>query len=212
MMKLEGEPIAIGAESIISKVELWGQHFALKFRPSKPYLIPEIDKLLRGSRTSRESKGLTIARSLGIPTPTVHTIDLNDFSILMDYISGQQLKQIAGNLSRQHLGTLCNRFGELMAYLHRGGIVHGDPTTSNLLVTPNDKIWMIDFGLSEMNATVEMKGVDLHLIKRALETTHWDIQDEMLSRTLEGYISTLGDESESVLQRMEEIRERGRYH
>ncbi|MFW9932977.1 MAG: O-sialoglycoprotein endopeptidase, partial [Candidatus Thorarchaeota archaeon] len=93
-----------------------------------------------------------------------------------------------------------------------GGIVHGDPTTSNLLVTPDDKVWMIDFGLSEMNATVEMKGVDLHLIKRALETTHWDIQDEMLSRTLEGYSETLGEDAEPILSRMEEIRERGRYH
>ena len=211
-MNLEGEIIAIGAESTISKVQVWGQDYVLKYRPSKPYLIPEIDELLRESRTNRECKGLTIARSLGIPTPTVQTIDLNDFSILMDYIPGQQLKQIAGHLSKQQLGKLCNRFGELIAYLHRGGIVHGDPTTSNLLVTQNDKIWIIDFGLSEMNATIEMKGVDLHLIKRALETTHWDIQDEMLSKTLEGYTATLGEESEPILQRMEEIRERGRYH
>ncbi|MFW9918195.1 MAG: KEOPS complex kinase/ATPase Bud32 [Candidatus Thorarchaeota archaeon] len=211
-MKLEGEPIAIGAESTITKIEMWGKSFALKYRPSKAYLIPDIDQMLRGSRTSRECKGLTMARSLGIPTPAIHTVDLNDFSILMDYIPGKQLKQIAGDLDKAHLGKLCHRFGGIIACLHRGGIVHGDPTTSNLLVTPDDKVWMIDFGLSEMNATVEMKGVDLHLIKRALETTHWDIQDEMLSRTLEGYSETLGEDAEPILSRMEEIRERGRYH
>jgi len=211
-MKLEGTPIAIGAESKITKVELWAQDFALKSRPSKPYLIPAIDQMLRGSRTARECKGLIVARSLGIPTPSIHTVDLSDYSILMDYIPGSQLKQVAGDLSKQRLENLCHKFGESIARLHRGGMVHGDPTTSNLLVTSTDKIWMIDFGLSEMNATIEMKGVDLHLIKRALETTHWDIQDEMLTMTLEGYTDTLGTEAEPIISRMEEIRERGRYH
>ncbi len=63
-----------------------------------------------------------------------------------------------------------------------------------------------------MNATVEMKGVDLHLIHRALETTHWDLQEFMLEATIKGYSETLGDESKDILSRMEEIRERGRYH
>ena len=99
-----------------------------------------------------------------------------------------------------------------MASLHDGGMVHGDPTTSNLIVDSQQKIWMIEFGLSEFNATIEMKGVDLHLIRRALETTHWDLQDEMLEATIEGYTGILRDEAESILTRMEEIRERGRYH
>jgi len=211
-MKIDGEVIAIGAESSITKVELWGQQFVLKQRPSKPYLIPEIDSLLRTSRTSRECKSLVTARALGVPTPIVHSIDLGDYSILMDYILGKQLKQLANSLSVSRLASLCNQFGQYIAYLHTGGMVHGDPTTSNLLVTANDKIWMIDFGLSEMNATVEMKGVDLHLIKRALETTHWDLQDDMLSHTLEGYVEVTGEEAEPILARMEDIRERGRYH
>ncbi len=211
-MKIDGEVIAIGAESSITKVELWGQQFALKKRPSKSYLIPEIDSMLRTSRTSRECKALVTARTLGVPTPIVYSIDLGDFSILMDYIPGKHLKQLTNSISMSRLANLCNQFGQYIAHLHVGGMVHGDPTTSNLLVTANDKIWMIDFGLSEMNASVEMKGVDLHLIKRALETTHWDLQDDMLSHTLEGYVSVTGEEAEPILARMEDIRERGRYH
>lgn len=211
-MMLEGEPIAIGAESTITKVKIWGQSYAMKHRPSKPYLIPEIDSLLRGSRTSRECKSLVFARTLGIPTPAVHSIDLGDYSILMDYIPGKQLKQLANSVSPAQLNKLCNQFGHHIAHLHVGGMVHGDPTTSNLLITENDKIWVIDFGLAEMNATIEMKGVDLHLIKRALETTHWDLQDDMLASTLEGYIEVLGEEADPILARMEDIRERGRYH
>ena len=211
-MKLEGEYIAIGAESTITRVELWGNEYALKARPSKPYLYPEIDIMLRTSRTSRECKALTIARSLGVPTPAVHTVDLSDCTILMDFVRGQQLKEAATTQSTAHLRKLCHRFGEIMALLHEGGMVHGDPTTSNLIVDSQQKIWMIDFGLSEFNATVEMKGVDLHLIRRALETTHWDLQDVMLEATIEGYTGILRDEAEPILARMEEIRERGRYH
>ncbi len=211
-MKIEGKPIAIGAESTISKVDLWGQSFVLKYRPSKPYLLPEIDKILRTTRTNRECKSLTFARTLGVPTPAVHSVDLSDCTILMDFIEGKQLKEIANTTSEKQLNELCNQFGQLIAHLHAGGMVHGDPTTSNLIVSPKNEIWIIDFGLSELNATVEMKGVDLHLIRRALETTHWDLQEEMLENTLKGYASVLGDESDQVLARMEEIRERGRYH
>ena len=211
-MKIQGELIAIGAESTISKVELWGTFYALKHRPNKPYLLPEIDLMLRTSRTNRECKSLTFARSLGVPTPAVHSVDLDDCTILMDLIEGKQLKEMASTASSSQIKALCNQFGRLIAQLHRGGMVHGDPTTSNLVVTPKYKIWMIDFGLAELNATTEMKGVDLHLIRRALETTHWNLQEEMLENTMQGYVTVLGDESDQILARMEEIRERGRNH
>ena len=71
---------------------------------------------------------------------------------------------------------------------------------------------MIDFGLAEMNATVEMKGVDLHLIRRALETTHWELEDTMLEAVIKGYSKLLGTDAGGILTRMEDIRERGRYH
>ena len=96
--------------------------------------------------------------------------------------------------------------------LHKGDVVHGDPTTSNVIIDSESRLWLVDFGLSEMNATVEMKGVDLHLIHRALETTHWDLQELMLDATIKGYSHILGNDSKDILSRMEEIRERGRYH
>jgi len=54
--------------------------------------------------------------------------------------------------------------------------------------------------------------VDLHLIRRSLETINWNLQEEMLENTIEGYVSVIGTESDQILARMEEIRERGRYH
>lgn len=204
--------LARGAESVIYKMDHWGAPYVLKWRQSKPYLLPDIDMHLRKSRTSRECKMLTAARALGVPTPTVYSVDLNKYTILMDFIPGLQLKELAEQASQPNLLSLSRNFGKLIALLHEGNIVHGDPTTSNVIVSKNSRLWIVDFGLSETNATVEMKGVDLHLIHRALETTHWEVQEKMLEATLEGYIDVLGSSAEPILSRMKEIRERGRYH
>ena len=204
--------LARGAESLIFKVERWGQSYVLKWRQSKPYLLNEIDTLLRRSRITRESKMLTIARSLGVRTPAVYSVDLTNHTILMDFIEGKQFKEIVGDVPKNGLVSFSREFGRIIANLHEGNVVHGDPTTSNVIVDKNNKLWLIDFGLSEMNATIETKGVDLHLIQRALETTHWDLQETMLEATLEGYHEVMGGHAEPVLSRMQEIRERGRYH
>ena len=209
---LKEELLALGAESKIVKVSRSDKEFVLKIRPQKPYLIPEIDQFLRSSRISRESKTLTLARTFGIPTPTIYSIDLKSYTIVMDFIEGSTLKEIANKVKRRELDHLCNAFGKLIALLHQGNVVHGDPTTSNVIVDNDSKLWLIDFGLADFNATVEMKGVDLHLIRRALETTHWEKEELMLEAIIEGYIDVIGSDADAIVTRMNEIRERGRYH
>lgn len=201
-----------GAESVIYRTERWGLPLVLKWRQVKSYLLKDIDTQLRKSRTNRECKMLTIARTLGVPAPAVYSVDLDKYAILMDFIEGTQFKQLAGQVSQFHLISLSREFGRLIALLHEGNVVHGDPTTSNVIVDKKSHLWIVDFGLSEMNATTEMKGVDLHLIHRALETTHWDLQEDMLGAMLEGYVAIMKDSAEPILSRMKEIRERGRYH
>ncbi|MHA1958882.1 MAG: Kae1-associated kinase Bud32 [Candidatus Thorarchaeota archaeon] len=209
-MKLDR--LSIGAESTIYLIERWGREFALKWRHEKPYLHPEIDRQLRTARTSRECKMLNFVRINGISAPAIHAINLVDNTIMMDFIKGEQLKQIIPTISTKRLRSFCNDFGKIIAELHNSGVVHGDPTTSNFIVDSHDNLWVLDFGLAEWNATAEMKGVDLHLVRRVLETTHWEVQEAMLEATLEGYVSIACDEAEQALSRMEEIRERGRYH
>ncbi len=204
--------LAIGAESEILKISKWGQDLVLKRRPKKPYLLDIIDEHLRTTRITRECKMLTAVRVLGVSTPSVYAVDFSEKSIIMDFIEGEQLKTLIPKISDEQKTSLCMMFGKILGRLHQGGIVHGDPTTSNLLVDEMGHIWMIDFGLAEMNATIEMKGVDLHLVHRALETTHWDYQEIMLDAVLMGYSELVGPEAEETIARMKEIRERGRYH
>ena len=212
MQALKKRLLTLGAESAIYKVEYWGMTLALKWRPIKPYLHNEIDKLLRTSRTSRECKMLTFVRTLGVPTPAVHSVDISNHLILMDFIEGQQFKQLVSVSSKKRITTLCHEFGKLLGIMHMSDVVHGDPTTSNAVVDTQSKMWLVDFGLAEKNASIEMKGVDMHLLRRAYETTHWNLQETMLESTMDGYIKISGDNAEPVLTRADRIRERGRYH
>ncbi len=203
---------ALGAESVILRVRRWGRTLIEKRRRAKPYLLPEIDSLLRRQRTNRECRMLNRVRRLGVRAPTVYAVDWSSYSILMDFVQGEQLKVIAQTCSDDDLMDLCKEFGRMLGLLHTGGVVHGDPTTSNIIVDPQRRLWLVDFGLAEWNATVEMMAVDLHLVRRTLETTHWDRQEIMLDAVLQGYWDQMASSADEILSRMEEIRERGRYH
>lgn len=59
-----------------------------------------------------------------------------------------------------------------MAKMHDSGIIHGDLTTSNMMIRQNKSIVMIDFGLSFNSTLIEDKAVDLYVLERAFLSTH----------------------------------------
>jgi TP53 regulating kinase-like protein len=64
--------------------------------------------------------------------------------------------------------------GAIIATIHENNLVHGDLTTSNIMLRQSDsqKIVMIDFGLSYFSTLVEDKAVDLYVMERAFLSTH----------------------------------------
>jgi len=100
----------------------------------------------------------------------------------------------------------------LIGKLHKYGIVHGDLTTSNMIQARDGKIFFVDFGLGEKTRELEAKGVDLHLMKRALQSTHFKFAEECFKSVIEGYASILdGETVKNVLDKIGEIERRGRY-
>ena len=81
-----------------------------------------------------------------------------------------------------------------------------------MILSPEGKIFFVDFGLGEKNIEVEAQGVDLHLMKRALQSTHYQFWEECFKDVLSGYSSVLGAETaEKVYEKIKEIERRGRY-
>ena len=75
-----------------------------------------------------------------------------------------------------------------------------------MILNSEEKIFFVDFGLSEKNNELEAQGVDLHLMKRALQSTHYHFWEECFKYVFCGYSSVLGSETaEKVYEKIKEI-------
>jgi Kae1-associated kinase Bud32 len=194
------QQIAAGAEAVIER----SGGRVIKRRVSKNYRIPKLDMRIRAARTRSEAKLLSEARRCGVPTPIIYDVDTTEHTIEMEFIEGPRMKDVLD------LG-MSERIGELVGRLHGCGIIHGDLTTSNLILhngDGNDRIYFIDFGLGYFEKNVEAQGVDVHVLFQTFVSTHGDPRlEEAFSR---GYRRTFSD-ADQVLTRVREIEARGRY-
>jgi len=198
------EVIAQGAESILYRV---GDKL-VKHRVKKRYRINDIDDLLRKSRTRSEAKIIKKAGEL-INTPKLLKIDEQDNKILMSFIDGEVLRDVINDLSRSELIMVCNQIGESIAKLHNASIIHGDLTTSNMILK-DELVYFIDFGLSEVSKKIENKAVDLRVLKEALNSKHYLISNKVWKLITEQYVRVAIDGC-AVIDRLKSVELRGRY-
>jgi TP53 regulating kinase-like protein len=203
--------IAKGAEADLWLDPDWnGRRAVVKRRVEKQYRHPEIDRELRRMRTLREAEIIHRAKGAGVPTPVIYQVDPEEATMVMEYVEGRRLRDVVTELNPKERLHLFRVAGLQAAKLHRAGIIHGDLTTSNMILAGR-RIVFVDFGLAELSEEEEKRGVDLHLMRRMLQSTHFQYAEELLSAFLEGYREEMGEETYAVLRRMEEIARRGRY-
>ncbi|MEM3703203.1 MAG: KEOPS complex kinase/ATPase Bud32, partial [Candidatus Bathyarchaeia archaeon] len=156
-----------GAEACLYLADWHGRKVMIKKRLPKKYRISALDEHIRFYRTIHESQLMYEAKKAGVPTPTIYLVDVKNATIIMEFIEGEQVKQLLAKVPEKQRQQLCRKIGELIGRLHKNGIVHGDLTTSNMIQNPEGKIFFVDFGLGEKTRELEAIGVDLHLMKRA---------------------------------------------
>ncbi len=186
----------------------------IKERLSKAYRLPHLDESLRKFRTRREAKILQKLEELDFPAPHLREFSDKRMSIIMDMVPGEKLKDVlAGNgLAADDVHhKLAAEIGKNVAKLHQHDIIHGDLTTSNMIRHQDTgQLHFIDFGLSSFSGKVEDKAVDLYLLERALASTHYELGSEMFEKVIEGYRKIYPERAEEVLERLKEVRKRGR--
>jgi Kae1-associated kinase Bud32 len=180
-----------------------------KRRVKKSYRIKEIDGHLISSRTREEAKLITLARRCGVYVPLIYDVDLVGGIITMEYLRGKRIKDILNFLDAAEQARICEMIGESIARLHNNDIIHGDITTSNMILL-NDRIHFIDFGLGSINGEVEAKGVDLHVLMEAFNSTHSQYPD-CFRHVLEGYEKQFHWDASVVKKKIDDIVRRGRY-
>jgi O-sialoglycoprotein endopeptidase (EC 3.4.24.57) len=107
-------------------------------------------------------------------------------------------------LEPEHLYQAGNSVGRL----HAAGIIHGDLTTSNMMLR-GGRCVLIDFGLAQVSAEVETRGVDLHVLFQTLKSTT-PAHEILKEAFIRGYRERFAGYNE-ILQREQEIERRGRY-
>jgi TP53 regulating kinase-like protein len=201
-----------GAEASLFLEDWHGRKVIMKKRLPKNYRHSKLDEQIRTYRTIHEPQLIHRAKEAGVPTPTIFMIDAKNSTIIMEFIEGKQVKEVLNELEHEERLRLCQYIGELIGQLHNHGIVHGDLTTSNMILTPYEKVVFVDFGLGEYSTELEIQGVDLHLMKRAFQSTHYRFAEECFNVVMDGYEKIVGKETmESVLEKIKEIERRGRY-
>jgi tRNA A-37 threonylcarbamoyl transferase component Bud32 len=77
--------------------------------------------------------------------------DLGRPYIVMEYVPGRDLRTIlqeGGALSVDQAVDICLQICAAVGYAHRTGLVHGDIKPGNILVTPDGRAKVVDFGLA----------------------------------------------------------------
>ncbi|WP_245323451.1 bifunctional N(6)-L-threonylcarbamoyladenine synthase/serine/threonine protein kinase [Methanomicrobium sp. W14] len=189
---------ARGAEAVVFES---GDNI-VKHRLSKNYRNHLLDKRLISERTRAEARLLSLARRGGVPTPVVR--DITHDSVVMEKIKGNMLKLVLNDENAYKAGVV-------VGHLHESGIIHGDLTTSNIIVGSESPgvCYLIDFGLSYISSETESRGVDLHVFFQTLESTAPG-QEKLSDAFSKGYKSVFSGADE-VLERVSEIKQRGRY-
>lgn len=154
------------------------------------------------------------ARKFGIRTPAIYSVDTVEGKFIMEFIKGKTLNETIRELesspdSVELLDEYARRAGEMLAKLHNIDTVHGDLTTSNLLVTGEGELVMIDFGLSFGSNLVEDKAVDLYVLERAISSTHPVSTPRLFDRVLESYGRALKN-AKPILNKFADVQLRGR--
>ena len=116
----------------------------LKERVKKSYREDRLDNELRMGRTRREAKLIALAKRAGVPTPFITDVDLGRASIEMSLVEGDKLKDVLNTLPPAKRRSVCKAIGRQIGRLHRNHIIHGDLTTSNMILS-GGRVYFIDF-------------------------------------------------------------------
>ncbi|KAK4038429.1 EKC/KEOPS complex subunit BUD32 [Parachaetomium inaequale] len=239
--------ITQGAEGRLYKTThlVPGRPCALKYRPPKPYRHPTLDARLTKARISSEAKVLERCWREGVPVPAVYAMDPAAGWMMMEWIEGipvrvginewlgerpedgAEISSSSQETDQTPLVDLMKRIGTAIGALHKTGVVHGDLTTSNMMLRPTrggqvdgcagdeDKarvvegdVVLIDFGLATQSMADEDRAVDLYVLERAFASTH-PRAEKLFAAVLQSYKETF-KKAPSVLIKLEDVRMRGR--
>ncbi|CAN6615093.1 EKC/KEOPS complex subunit Bud32p [Trichomonascus vanleenenianus] len=223
---IELVPVSQGAEALVysTKTHPYLDNYQggliIKYRPPKPYRHQVLDAQLTKHRTLSEARILQKLNHIGtVNAPKLVFVDPRNGVIWMEQVQGVSLKQWIWDseekVSAEEIRAKLELVGREIGSLHLHGLIHGDLTTSNIMLDSTHIPYIIDFGLASHADMPEDKAVDIYVMERAVTSTHPVHSEEYNRWLLEGYTSAHKHKKDKiklqeVLKRLEEVRMRGR--
>ncbi|XP_067002687.2 EKC/KEOPS complex subunit TP53RK isoform X1 [Anabrus simplex] len=217
------ELIKQGAEARIYKGMYLNRPSIIKERFKKSYRHSDLDDYITKDRIKAEARSIVRCKAAGVRTPAMYLVDFYRRCIFMEEIVNSKtvkdyLEELAqngdGNSTRKDIQFITEEIGKSVAKMHSSNIIHGDLTTSNILVVNCEDVngrylVFIDFGLSSADPVAEDKAVDLYVLEKALISTHANAE-ELFPAILESYSQCNTKRAADVVRKLEEVRARGR--
>ncbi|KAF7642564.1 hypothetical protein LDENG_00255670 [Lucifuga dentata] len=216
----KAELLKQGAEARVYRAVFLGKTTIVKERFPKRYRHPVLDEKLTHRRTVQEVRSILRCRKAGISAPVVYFVDYTSHCIFLEEIVGSVTVrdhitscQQSEPRPQRELEQLAERVGHILAKMHDEDVVHGDLTTSNMLLRCSKEkaesdLVLIDFGLSYISALPEDKGVDLYVLEKAFLSTHPNTE-ALFEKLLKSY-TVSSKKSSAVIKKLDEVRLRGR--
>lgn len=223
---MKREILKQGAEGRLFIEEFKGVNCLVKERFIKSYRHLNLDTQISRQRMKAETKASERCLKAGILAPKIFHMDLKERKIYMeffekaitvkDFVNKFLPNQCVPDETQNKLiNELFEKIGTIIGTMHAKNIIHGDLTTSNILLNPKTEdfsdydVIMIDFGLSHYEEGAEDKGVDLYVLERALLSTHSNLP-QLFDIVLQNYRKMNSKEENTVIAKFEEVRARGR--
>lgn len=200
-----------GSESFIYNSTFLDDNTLLKERRLKKYRNFLLDLQLRQQRLRIEARMIKSALKSSILVPAIYTIDISSFSIQIEEILGTNLGILLFNPDFQKNRTdykiLFSEFGEIVRKLHDIDIIHGDLTPYNLILDTQNKIHIIDFGLSYFSSEIKDKAMDLFILFGSFKI--FPHNEDLFDMFLDGYKNV--HEYGAIIEIFYRLTNKGRY-
>src|SRR5438132_8801253 len=187
---LTSTPLHRGAEADLYLATIGPCKSIVKRSVRKEYRNPILDERIRHDRTISEASVIHEAKGAGARVPSIVGVDIENNAIVMTHLDGTVARECFDDMGKSEAQKLLRSIGEQIGLLHKAGIVHGDLTTSNVIVSPLGVPFIVDFEMSRRSVVPEDHGVDLHLLQRSIIASHRQNPSSMMNSMIRGYEKT----------------------
>ncbi|TDH66681.1 hypothetical protein CCR75_001597 [Bremia lactucae] len=206
----------IATHNKVFETDFAGRACIVKERIKKSYRLPVLDKKLSHRRLVQEVRCILKCRRAGVLTPVIYLVDEEKNRLYMQKVAGGTLKDYLRRAYKEDSNygdtaiEKAYHIGEAIAKMHDADIVHGDLTTSNMMLSSDNAthVTLIDFGLATSQPLPEDKAVDLYVMERAFASTH--VNSEILVANVLRAYRAKSRRADAIFQKLSQVRLRGR--